>query len=354
MSQTHPGDRSDEGEGAVESAAADWMVRVDQGLTAGEEQEFARWLAVDPRHARVFHALEATWNLMGHAAAASTSRPREPAPGRREPRWRPITLAAAATLVAGLFWWSQPPGVMRNHADAFALSASTDVGVLRELALPDGSAVQLNTDSEISVQFSAAERRVRLLRGEAHFAIARNPSRPFFVSASGVEVRAVGTAFNVRVRPTAVEVLVTEGKVRVDDPSGDSLLHPAASATYSPRAGASPPVLTAGEKAIVEITPAARPAAAPIATVPPQTIKQALAWRDRRLDFESTPLAEIVAEMNRYNRHKLVIADPRLAQERFGGSFPANDSEPLVRLLEGNFGVTAERRASETLLRLAR
>ena len=72
----------------------------------------------------------------------------------------------------------------------------------------------------------------------------------------------------------------------------------------------------------------------------------------RRLDVDAAPLEEIVAEMNRYNRHKLVIADPRLTQRRFGGSFPAGDQDTIVRMLEANFGIAAERKAGETWLRL--
>lgn len=86
--------------------------------------------------------------------------------------------------------------------------------------------------------------------------------------------------------------------------------------------------------------------------VPPAEIQQTLAWRARRLDFDAVPLADIVVEINRHNRHKLVIADPRLNGQRFGGSFPAGDYETFVRMLETSFGVVAERGSDETRLRL--
>jgi len=79
-----------------------------------------------------------------------------------------------------------------------------------------------------------------------------------------------------------------------------------------------------------------------------------LAWQEHRLDFDATPLVEIVAEINRYNRHKLAIADARLNDQRFGGSFPAGDYETFVRMLEANFGVVAERGSGVTRLRLKR
>jgi transmembrane sensor len=84
------------------------------------------------------------------------------------------------------------------------------------VTLPDGSVLQLNTDSVVETAYSPTERRVRLKKGEAFFSVAKNPQRPFWVDVGAVSVRAVGTAFNVRFRPEAVEVLVKEGKVSVN------------------------------------------------------------------------------------------------------------------------------------------
>jgi transmembrane sensor len=85
--------------------------------------------------------------------------------------------------------------------------------VNERLALPDGSRVELKDGSEVVVQYSASERRVKLTGGEAHFTVWKDKTRPFIVNAAGVEVRAVGTAFNVRLEAKSVEVLVTEGRV---------------------------------------------------------------------------------------------------------------------------------------------
>jgi transmembrane sensor len=81
-------------------------------------------------------------------------------------------------------------------------------------ALPDGSLVELKEGSRIAVDFSAEQRQVRLV-GEAHFQVARDAARPFVVNAQGVMVRAVGTAFSVRVDSDEVQVLVTHGSVHV-------------------------------------------------------------------------------------------------------------------------------------------
>ena len=327
--------------GAIEQQAAEWFVLRDAGCTARQQEEFERWLQADGRHAQIYAEFDETWSRLGELRAVATD---APVAAGAQPRRRGKLIwlsgalaAAAAVVVAYLAWWPSPAPATAP----FSVVASTDVGRMRRLSLPDGSVVRLNTDSAVAVQFTATERRVRLVRGEAHFQVAKNPAWTFVVSAGRVAVRAVGTAFDVRMRPEAVEVLVTEGKVRVDDDArGKSLL-------ASPSAGG-PPLLVAGQRAYIALGTAAVAVA-----VTPAEIGQALAWQKQRLEFVATPLADIVAEFNRYNRHKLVITDPRLATRRFGGTFSVGDYAELVRLLEEDFGVVADRGENETRLRLA-
>jgi transmembrane sensor len=259
----------------------------------------------------------------------------------------PAGLAAAVALaLGGVTWWRAIVPAGHDGLAPFTTTANTEVGAQRALDLPDGSVVHLNTDSHVEVSFTPALRQVRLVRGEALFEVAKNRSRPFVVSTGSVQIRAVGTAFNVRLRSQAMEVFVTEGSVRVEN-----LATPAAAPTRSSAApGAN--LLAAGQKLTVDLTSPA-PAPAIPETVPPAAVKRALAWQQQRLEFESAALPDMVAEFNRYSRHQLVIADPRLEQKRFGGSFPAGDHRTFVRLLETHFGVIAERRHGQTQLRLA-
>jgi transmembrane sensor len=222
------------------------------------------------------------------------------------------------------------------------------------MKLPDGSLVELNTDSAVEVRFSPAQRRVRLTRGEAHFTVAKNPQIPFTVDAGGVSIRAVGTAFDVRLSPEKIDVLVTEGKVRVD--SKNLIVHLDSEATnpLTPPAenGFRPMVVIAGERVSVDQTSPTRATVASI-FVPEDDIQHALAWQRQRLEFVATPLSDIVAEFNRYDRHKLVIADPSLAAQRFGGTFKSGDSAGFVRVLKTHFNVVAEEHEGETILKSA-
>lgn len=322
----------------IEDTAADWLLRSDRGLKAAEERELAKWLAADPRHEAAFLAIEETWHRLGKVQPENSP---SAAPVIRHPRRgrRLVSLAAAAmvllTTVLGWHAW-------RGSHDRYTLNAQTEVGGLREVALLDGSIIRLNTDTEVSVSYTKNERRVALRRGEAHFTVAKHPARPFIVSAEGIDVLAVGTVFNVRLRGFEVDVLVTEGRVRLADMPDSSV-------------PASPPrtvqaELGAGERTTIALNQGSfsAPTVVPVA---PMEMRHALAWQEKRLDFYDVPLGDMIEEINRYSREKLAIDDPALRAERFGGSFPAGDTESVVRMLVRNFDVVTEKRDATTVLR---
>lgn len=344
----------------VEAAAAVWLSLRDRGMTKAETAEFMRWLQQDTRHAEAFNALDRVWREFNRAAAIRPAEAAEPdidllAPRARPRRRRPMLVGALAAAAAIALAW-----VGIQVFDGPRPTAETAVGAFQRLELADGSVVQLNTDSAVRVRFADDARRVELLRGEAYFSVAKDPTRPFTVNAGPVAVRAVGTAFNVRLRPEAVEVLVTKGKVAVRDMTNDrspQITDPNSAGTAS--SGNSSPVssflLGAGERALVPMSATqtavtAAPASAVVEPVDEPAIERALAWQERRLEFDATPLSEVVAEFNRYNHHQLVIADPWLAGKQFGGAFRADAYEAFVNLLESSFGVVAEHEDNRTVL----
>jgi transmembrane sensor len=331
---------------AIEETAAAWLVERDRGFARGRERAFRQWMQADARHAAAFEALASTWDLLGETQQAVALPARITPPWLR--RWLAPTLAAAAAVTFAYLGWEQrmAPAPAGEAVTSYVQAAATEVGEIRQLALPDGSTIQLNTDSAVEIQYVANERRVRLARGEAHFQVAKDAARPFVVRAAEVDVRVVGTVFNVRLRPAAIDVLVTEGKVRV------AAAAEPAQATNGTPADATVSELMAGQKLSIPLGESTSVAPEPVIAATAAEIRQTLAWQTRRLDFDATPLGEIVTEINRYNRHQLVVADPRLNARRFGGSFPATDYETFVRMLETDFAVVAERRGNETWLRL--
>jgi transmembrane sensor len=330
---------------SVERIAAQWMVRQQEGLTAAEQKQLEVWLESEPRHLEVFLEIQETSQLLDQLRDPAQAGPPTPVPAHRLAfaslqHWLKPALAAAAAIVIGWFLWPRSaPG-----DGPFVATAVTEIGVVEELRLPDGSMVRLNTDSAVSVSFSDAERRVRLNKGEAYFSVAKNSDRPFWVEAGAVAVRTVGTAFNVRRQDHAVDVLVTEGKVKIERTSSQP--GKPSPAIQSNR------FLVAGQKLSIAVATNAPESSVP-RVIPREQIARTLAWQQRRLEFDRMPLSEVVAEFNRHNRHQLVIADPGLAAQSFGGGFSSQGFDAFVEILEQSFGVKAERREDVTILRKA-
>ena len=342
---------------AIESAAAEWLVRHDRGLTPAQQDEFLSWLTASAAHRESFERHRSMWGDFNALAQWRPEHGTVPNPDllaryRRPSPWRwaaPALLAAAA--VALLLVWSSANRAP-NHA-TLAFEATT----YRQETLSDGSVLDLNRGAHVVVQFSAAERRVLLVQGEAQFAVAKNPARPFVVRAGGVEVRAVGTAFNVKLAGPNLEVLVTEGTVHV---SQQTVVAPATSMATGASAGPAPtavPVvlaaLTAGQRTVISVAAVIAPPVV-VQTSDPE-IARLLDWQPRLLDFESTPLAEVVETFNRRNPQRLVIGDEELRALTIVASIRSDNVEGFVRLLEGTMGVRAERtQAGEIVLRRAR
>jgi transmembrane sensor len=253
-------------------------------------------------------------------------------------------------VTAGFFGWREfgaaPAPEVRFPNENYRVIAST----LDERILPDGSRARLNGSSRIETDFTATERRVRLVDGEAHFVVTKDPARPFLVTAGAVTVRAVGTAFNVRLAAETIEVLVTEGKVQLQQDAAKS-----ERAVAVPAAVAVPgPALVQGQRAIIarSAPPAATavPAVA-IGEVGKAEIEAALGWQSTRLVFSNTPLDEVVEGFNRYNTHRLTLGDPALRERALTGVFRADNLDGFVRLLKSSIDVKAEQRTpTETVL----
>lgn len=332
---------------AIEQAAAGWLARRDGGRwNAEEEAALQRWLDVDVGHRVAFLRLEAAWQEGGRLQALGAGWQDSAAParghwqvspaGRREQMLqamaqrpaaaRPVRqrrfahFAAAATLAGcalALAWgW-------RSQTRVDTATYRTAMGEVRTLPLADGSHATLASATGIEVRLSGRARDVALTSGEAIFEVAKDPRRPFSVAAEGYRAVAVGTRFSVRRDVAALRVVVTEGTVRLDAPAT--------------AAGAIPSVmLPAGSVALV------RGNGLLVRSLPLADAQRLLDWRDGLLAFRDAPLSEVVAEFNRYNARKLVLADAEAGALRIGGNFRWDNTEGFVRLLEAGFPVRAE------------
>jgi transmembrane sensor len=365
-----------------EIEAAEWLARLDRKEpTASELAAFDRWMAADARHAAAYARLAATWQaldriraarpgaeepididyLMGvsdrpasstlqtappmAAAQASLSSGNEssrelaesPLPSRiahpraRRRAWPYPSLAASLLIAVAVFWnvnQSAGPQIYR-----------TGVGGFQRIVLADQSSVDLNTDTEVRVALTAKLRTVDLVRGEANFEVAHDASRPFIVSAGNMAVRAVGTNFDVRRQNDSIEVTVKEGKVAIGDAS---LLE--ASAVPLP---ITLPQVSAGQSAT------SSGSGVTLKTIPKSAITRKLAWQNQMLVFDADSLSEVVAQFNRYNERKIVIADPHLADLRIGGYFRPTNLDAFLSVLESDFGVRVNDNGRQLVLSAA-
>ncbi|QDX26475.1 DUF4880 domain-containing protein [Sphingomonas suaedae] len=308
---------------ALRSEAAHWLALRRSGeMTASEEHEFRIWLDASPAHEDAWLRMERVWAMTGAvaddtrivAARAEDARTHDPALRR----WRMAGIAAAIALTLGSTWAVRDSGLIGDFKTASLADAQTfqtGLGQRTTLTLQDGSTVTLDTASEVRVSAMGSTRSLALVRGRAFFKVARDPLRPFLVKAGDKTVRALGTAFGVRLDGGEVTVTLVEGKVRVEEPR--AFLKPGHSAE-----------MTAGAELV------ARPDDS--WTIDRVDTARETSWLDGRLTFMRDPLAEAVEEMNRYSERKLVFTGGRIPDEHIVGVFRAGDVDSFAQAVELN------------------
>jgi transmembrane sensor len=315
---------------ATDEAAA-WFARQRSGpLSDSDAAEFAAWLKAHPTHTAAWASYQRLWGQLETVRddpkilAIREQARHSAARGRDWRRIRRFGLGAAASLlVAATAWWSIRIAQMElagTRLPTAARDASTEIGERSLLVLADGSKVTLNTASAVHADYTGRERRVTLVRGEAFFDVAKDPNRPFVVSAGSRQVIAVGTAFDVRLQDREVKVTLVEGKVRVL-----RINEPAAGATAQAQP-ASPVMLEPGSTLVGRDDGADR--LEQLDTV------RATSWRNGNLVFDGERLADVIAEMNRYSRQKLVIGNPALAERKVSGVFEPAGGAGFAKALE--------------------
>lgn len=307
--------------------ASVWVVQLHGPHRSAEiESGFRAWLAESPENAREFERVSDAWD------AGSTPVPGIPRMRYSVTRSRPRKLmvtAFAAFVVLGLALWG---------LQAFWLNPSyaTGLGEQRVLRLSDGSRITLNADTRILVEYRESERGVRVDRGEAYFEVAKDSRRPFWVRAGDHRVQALGTAFIVRHEAGRTAVTLVEGKIAVtrDDDGAASTPEPV-EASVRPMALEKQIILTPGERLTFVGGSRGR------LDVP--RMDAVTAWRRSEIVLDRTPLADAVAEMNRYDQTTLVIDDPQVAGLRVSGIYHTGNSETFANMIAHLYGLEAVR-----------
>jgi transmembrane sensor len=269
----------------------------------------------------------------------------------RTRRGRTVAVAVAALLMSVGAMWRV---VQRGATPVPAAAASAVVLLPERRVLTDGSVVELKEGAAIDVDFSSQTRRVVLQRGEAHFQVAKNETVPFVVAVRGVEVRAVGTAFAVSSETASVEVIVTEGRVAVEDKKNDAATRSMrlnAGRNQRPAASEPQPVAPLVVDAGTRVTVAPAAVAPEVTAVSPADLKERLAWRVPRIEFSGTPLSEAIPMFNAHSAVRVSLGEPSLGRLLLSGILRADNVDALVRLLEANYEVMADRSDGTIVLR---
>jgi len=310
---------------SVSREASEWYVLLqDDPDDLSLRRRFEKWLDASPAHvaawAETLRAASLSESLLPFDARQwrTVERPVEPAPSRSgRGRRRMVALLGGLAIAAALAFWAAPSVLLRLEADF-----RTGTAEVRRIDLQDGSTVTMAPDGAIAVAYRAGGREVRLLSGEAFFAVKPDAERPFTVKARSLTATVLGTSFDVDLQKDAVAVAVIEGRVRVSTDSVDETLQGGQAAR------------------IVTGAPADRTSPSPAA---------AAAWRHGQLVMEDRPFGDAVGTLDRYYAGSIVIVSDGLRRRPITGIFDLNDPEGALRTMAKALDVNV-RRVSPWLL----
>jgi transmembrane sensor len=267
-----------------------------------------------------------------------------------------------------LFTWLlisiAPTEIKADH-----LVFKTKMGENSSHVMPDGSTLWLNSSTTLNVDYSKNYRRINLIKGEAHFEVAKDATRPFEVYADNRLVRAIGTAFTVHKVNGAIEVLVSEGTVELaivdntlvvipDDyqaiqlePNFEEIVTSQISPSvttdvttevtkHSVQVKKTLGTLTAGQRISIPID---NDNISDIDELDSSEVTRFLSWKEGKLIFAGESLEEVIKEITRHTSVQIDLLDPKLKSMRIGGQFQVGETETLFYVLESGFGISVNK-----------
>ncbi|MCJ9430549.1 FecR family protein [Kordiimonas marina] len=311
-----------------------WVARMLSGtMTVEETAAYDRWRDEDEANAS---SADSLWDMVDSLDAVGEQaleeemvRDLEAATDAHKRRRRFMGISAiaagfAAVAVIGATLWMQVPKPAQYE---------TQKGQRTTVYLADGSVMQLNTDTKVSVMVNDSRREITLERGEAFFSVKHDEKHPFLVYAGDTKVQDLGTKFSVRMGASSNLISVLSGLVSVSQrQENNNNTRPQELALLRP-----------GEQAVYT----AATHSATVATFDPD---RAFAWRKGKARYKQTPLADVVEDLNRYFKAPLEIADSDLRTLPVTGTFSVNDQGAVVDALESAFSLMAVRRSDGVIL----
>lgn len=335
-----------------DAEAADWIIGKDRGLTEAESKRLEARKKGSPDFKESLEATATTWERMQQLPADWKNdlleKSIEEYGQMRKSFWMHSGLlgfAALLLLSLGLFLVIKPP----TEGAPDSLSTAVTGGPTTQV-LDDGTLARLNVGADLEVLFTPAERRVIITSGEAHFKVKTDEERPFVVESQGVEIVAVGTSFGVQSDLRKVDVIVTEGLVRVLPKKPTSpVMKPLESDLSSPRG-----YVSSGQRAVVRLNANAYTGRntldITVSGAKKEEVDQLLAWRQPLLTLEGDSLGNIAANFKMKTGRDLLISDPSLSDLKIGGRFSSDDPKRFLEILRLNYGIEWFERKDGTLV----
>ena len=395
---------------SIEAEARQWLIRLDSdtSLSQADRAALSEWAGRSPAHHQELVRISAFWNEANvltelsiplQASASQTSKDNQQAQKVSDSLggfWSGLagSVSGSVNAVANVFankiamsvtamalvvvMVVNGPFATVNYSDSNGIYV-TAIGDVVSQTLADGTVLKINTDSQVQVDYSESVRKIRLLRGEAHFAVAHNKAWPFEVYAGKGRVKAVGTAFSVQLTDDMVEVLVSEGRVDLaavvhntmasqgvvqDIAQADADKQQEINKAYTPEL-ATIGSLDIGQQArfynrAITVDSGSGDANAvsdliqQIDTLEEQELERRLAWRSGYLVFSGDPLVQVVEEINRYTTMNVEISDPVLRDIKIGGRFKVGELDAMLSVFESSFAIRVSRLDDQHIQLLAK
>ena len=329
----------------IDLEAAEWVSKRMRGFTPGEQDQFFEWMAANPKHSEWYGRHIRTWKKLNRLAQWKPEHSDKANPDllKYNPpvNYFAFLGAIAASLILGLGIWSFSGGISRKNATTVQSFVAESY---EKHILPDGSQVEMKNGSALKVYYGKKERRIELVSNEAHFNVEKNPDKPFIVRAMGVEFKAVGTAFSVKIGENEVELLVTEGVVEMSKipQFSDSIYDGHQPNLYKQE-------VSAGQRSVSTIDQEVPFA---VEQVNDEEIEERLKWKPRSLNFDQIPLQKVIEAFNLRNTTQIYIGDEALKNKIVVASFHTANIKKLIGLLEATMDVESHDVGSDRIILL--